>query len=115
MEKLIKLLNEYRKEKYPKSKLRYYKYDSLNNEFLSNCIPNDPEEKVLGKRFGFIKWLVEKDKVDMFDIANYIAFHNNYAFVATRELKDRNIDEDHLIMLLSIQEKPLQLLIQFLK
>ena len=71
--------------------------------------------KIISKEYEFIKWLVEKNKVDTFDIANYIAFHNDYAFVATRELKDRNIDEDHLIMLLSIQEKPLQLLIQFLK
>ena len=102
MEKLIELLNVYRKEKYPKSKLRYYKYDSLNHVFLSNCIPNDSEEKVLGRRFWFIQRLVKHFMFDMTKIDARIALSD---FNAT----------DRMLMALAISEDPITLLIDCLE
>jgi len=105
MENLIKLLNEYRKEKYPKSKLRYYKYDSLNKEFLSNCIPNDSEEKVLGKRFWFVKRLVDNKKINFVKVKD----NDDWYYI---DLNDKYLD---LLALLSIQDNPLDFLVKILK
>lgn len=65
MEKIIELLNEYTKQSY--DDYSFFKYIEPTHSFY---ISDDgyesyiPEETILSKRFGFISWLVENDKID---------------------------------------------------
>lgn len=116
MEKLIDLLNECWKEKYPKSKLRYYKYDSLNNDFISNWVLNDSEEKVLGKRYWFIERLVKNDKIDFRKVIEKeieIWFKLMRIKDYPKKIKEEDVEE--ILMVLSIQDEPIEFLVSILK
>ena len=114
MERLIELLNEYEKET---KKSEYSQWRDLlwgRPQYL-RCDTVESELLIISKGYHFIKWLVENDKIDIFHLDNYIAFHNDYRFVANRELRDKNVDEDHLLMLLSISDTPIEDLLLYLK
>ena len=66
MGKLLELLNEYTKQSY--DDYSFFKYIEPTHSFY---VVDDgyesymPEEVILGKRFGFIPWLVENDKINI--------------------------------------------------
>ena len=69
-----------------------------------------PTDTVIGKRYGFIKWLVENDKIDQKGI--------EYKFQDVLfELEEEIVKEksDFLIMLLSISDTPIEDLLLYLK
>lgn len=101
MEKLIELLNEYEwQESWSYSK-EYWIYiwwgDSLDYE----CF-------ICSKKFWFIKWLVENDKIDLDKFKYHIKYEDE-----ERETNPTFIDE--LIMILSISNAPIEYLCLLLK
>lgn len=118
MEKLIELLNEHFKEKYKNSKrnlIYFERYDDVNHWFNMN---NEDrvynwfvaEETILGKRYGFIKWLVENDKVNTRNL-NLQVFKSMFSNDGTVEISY----EELILMLLAISDEPIEFLIDLLK
>ena len=115
MEKLIELLNEYDKINEYINKWFRNEYWRLDREFgwatvESSCL------KVISKDYGFIKRLVDNDKIDLDIIPNKIKeiwipmlleWKIEYGFDSS--------DYYWVLMLLSIQSEPLQFLISILK
>lgn len=108
MEKLIELLNEYYKER--------YNTDVFEVDTFSDYSPNDrgyfnyvdrswgiSEADIISKRYWFIKRLVENDKIDKEKIIRAETMH----------LKD--VNENYLLMMLAIQEQPIEVLVSILK
>ena len=102
--KLIELLNEY--EKHNKSDL-YYKFKLENWElYCYNDVSDvlwtmqDEAMVICSKKFWFIKWLVENEKIDL-DGYPDIDFFNG--------------DVNNLLMYLAIQDEPINFLISILK
>jgi len=62
-------------------------------------------ETIISKKFGFIKRLVDNDKID-----DELKYNNLYRAIE----KDFNKD-DRIIMLLSIQDNPIEFLISILR
>ena len=60
---------------------------------------------LISKKFGFIKWLVENDKID---------FENNYLSISKTYIEEYPKYES-LLMLLSISDTPIEDLISYLK
>lgn len=110
MKKLIKLLNEYMeyKGRFSLYKLTRFKwveidydlftFEMKNWEYLYNL-------HILSKRFWFIKWLVENDKLD----------EEELQLTLCDELKRFYKDYEILIMQLSISDKSIYDLIKLLK
>ncbi len=127
MEKLIELLNEYLNDKvgYIQYHNEYWfkqtktKYEVEWERFLQ-------DEYVLGKKFWFIKWLVENDKIgrDKCWFKNEWLSWNWYdsgiAFVQNYDNDTFKISEFYspylqLLMLLSISDTPIEFLVSILK
>lgn len=110
MGKIIGLLNEYTKQSY--DDYSFFKYIEPTHSFY---ISDDgyesyiPEETILSKRFGFISWLVENDKIDTRKIDE-----DRLETIQYSE-KERVTICDWLLMLLSIQDEPMNFLIPLLK
>ena len=66
------------------------------------------DEKVLSKKFWFIKRLVENDKIDLMKLKKWI---EDNKFYCAKWGKITNM----LLMLLSIQDNPIEFLISILK
>ena len=78
------------------------------------------DEKVLSKKFWFIKWLVENDKIDIVKVyENLTDYEIEIRIRAVKELLENNEEDTiaylKLLMLLSIQENPIDFLISILK
>ena len=114
MEKLLNLLNEWYLERYGTNPhfVRfddylgndYWFFHSLNNENLMI------ETEVWTKKYWFIKWLVENDKIETNHLSLQ-AFKNIFSggwFVKVSDL-------EVLLMLLSISDTPIEDLISYLK
>lgn len=104
MEKLIDLLNKEMQEKekaWPKL-ARFTSYDGINKVFNLNNGCSFCVEFVLSKRYGFIKWLVGKNKIDLLKLDNRIAlsWFNKV---------------ERVLMALTIQENPTEFLNSVLK
>lgn len=103
MEKLIKLLNEYDKTNNYFNRWFRDEYWRLDREYgwstvTSSCL------KVISKEYGFIKWLVDNDKIDeSLRNAGVELYHTSY-----------NMHEA-ILMLLAIHDKPIEFLISILK
>ena len=69
-------------------------------------------ETIISKKFWFIKWLVENDKIDR-DKVNEKSEYKIYYSGTPREVKQTSIDG--LLMLLSISDTPIDLLCSLLK
>jgi len=83
MEKFIELLNEYENT------------DNWENRYQVEF----KESKIISKKFWFIKWLVENDKID-FDKFPQVMEYSDY---------------ESLLMILSISDTPIDDLISYLK
>ena len=105
MEKLIELLNEYSwcdveiKKREDKSDL--YLLDGF-----AVC-----EERILWKKYWFIRWLVENDKIER----NEFIHKSRDWDIFNEKLSAKEDDYLCLLMLLSIQDEPIRFLISILK
>ena len=109
MEKLIELLNEY-VEKHNKSDL-YYKFELENWElYCYNDVSDvlwtmqDEAMVICSKKFWFIKWLVENDKID------YMKIRDRWG-----DMQYHFTDDELLLMTLAIQDDPIGFLVSILK
>ena len=117
MKKLIELLNEHRVElahgNIQNQTMWHYNWYvfwfwDLNSQ---NCVL-----LIISKEYWFIKWLIDNDKVDR-NFIDYAEIHET-----KRELESNYQPEDierqyyeKLLMLLSIQDNPIEFLISVLK
>lgn len=118
MEKLISLLNEYKEDalyvfvEYNKELHWFDMLDDGKNTFLW-------EETILWKRYGFIKWLVDNDKIDIKELVKW-EIKSWWEFEEYPEITE--ISEEHwnkyyselCLMLLSIQDNPIEFLLSIL-
>ena len=97
MEKLIEYYNEYNQKKNLKEYYDYIKDIELPEKFDSLTFLKD-----------FCKWLVKNDKIDLekLDTPEYIDLWDDFMKLS---------DSDYLIMILSIQDNPIEYLCSILK
>ena len=118
MEKLIELLNEYEKEI---KKSEFYEWEKwiwwdtnlfrrdTRDEEWSHLYSDTADTYVISKKFWFIKWLVENDKIDTESYCRITSIERKWE-------KDVYRDEvDSLLMLLAIQDEPIDFLCSILK
>jgi len=114
MDKLIKLLNEYDKiNEYINNRFRN-EYWCLDREFgwatvESSCL------KVISKDYGFIKRLVDNDKIN---IDKYYEFMTNENIDISNACWELDMDKEfyyELLMILAVQENSIEFLISILK
>ena len=98
MEKLEKLLKEYAPN-------------------YCNDLPNGiiMDELVISKKFWFIKWLVENDKIDINEEWNDYEKTNLYCNSDFFQLQKHYSYYESLLMLLAIQDEPIEFLVSILK
>ena len=72
------------------------------------------DDVVISKRFGFIYWLVENDKIDKKKINKLIKWQEVWYGYEVQEEEYYSIYES-LLMLLSISDNPIEFLISILK
>jgi hypothetical protein len=102
MQKLIELLNEYRREKVNKqSWITEWHYNAFTFS-LDNISWQQAELLIISKQYWFIKWLVENDKIEKWSL-----FYNTW------DLPDDDVSK--LLMLLSIQDEPIRFLCEIIK
>lgn len=114
MEKLLKLLNEYKplgpqKEEYCIEGTELYIKTRIYAE-VDNYL--NYTTQVISKKFWFIQWLVLGSKIDTDELIKH------WYVVKTHdldELWDNYSYEDSLLMLLAIQDDPISFLISILK
>ena len=108
MEKLIELLNEYD---------QYIQSDGTHtdnfwwyvSQWHSAVFPKEVWiERIISKHYGFIKWLVDNDKIDLMKLKKWI---EDNKFYCAKWGKITNM----LLMLLSIQDNPIEFLVSILK
>jgi len=130
MEKLIRFINEYGKTGncWPFQTYRIEPATDYTSSYLVLSWDDDrvwdwkdwflEVPRLISKEYGFIWWLVENDKID-FDIANsdiskdIVLWREPdfYDFMIYR----RFLDEEKLLMLLSISDTPIDDLVSYLK
>lgn len=107
MEKLIELLNEYEEEE------ELYEYDNwiINTWYDMQEVWKDLVElEIISKKFWFISRLFENDKIDI-----YTNLKNNWTFRREFYAIEGRKEYERLIMLLSVEDNPIQYLIDLLK
>ena len=109
MEKLIELLNEYEKEKNPKTEYKwfssYYKplcyWFKVPFQWWHDNWEDYSEEIATSKQYWFIKWLVENDKIDKSKVFSFI------------DTADKPYED--ILCLLALSDEPIEDLISYLK
>lgn len=121
MEKLLELLNEYEKEI---KKSEFYEWEKwvwwdtnlfrrdTRDEEWSHIYSDTADTYVISKKYGFIKWLVENDKIGTDPIRTRVK--RVYVELEPREFTPQDFT-DRVIMLLSISSSPIEDLISYLK
>ena len=119
MEKLIELLNEYENRDLELEEWEESNARTENNWHLrfngANKVQFDTymfDSLALSKKYWFIKWLVENEKID------YEKLSKEWFIVRTYDLDEIGESFDYverLLMLLSIQDEPLEFLVSILK
>ena len=105
MDKLIELLNE-RDIKYWSKRKRYFVPNRICWEWCDNSECSDL--LIISEKFWFIWWLVDNDKIDLLKLT---CMNPRYT-----EILDSDFSwEDRIIMILSIQDNPIEFLISILK
>ena len=118
IETLIELLNEY-VEKHNKSDL-YYTFELEKDSWWLFCYDDVTDHKwwtmqdeamvIISKKFWFIKWLVDNDKIDRDKELKENWLFRKY-FYDLEYVKNY----DRLVMWLSVEDEPIQFLISILK
>jgi hypothetical protein len=88
--KLLELLNEYNFQEY--NVKRFFKEENVNNVMKA--------EWIISKRYWFIKWLVENDKINKSKVFSFIDTDGTY---------------EDILCLLALSDEPIEDLISFLK
>jgi len=123
MEKLIELLNEYGKTSncWPFETCRLEQATDYTSSYLVLSWDDNWEwdwkdwhlevPRLISKEYGFIKWLVENDKIDRDKV------RGKSDFFPVEKVPEYNSYSDYesLLMLLSIQDNPIEFLISILK
>jgi len=122
IKKLIELLNEYEKE-VKKSEIVWsidndwdicrQTYEWVDyNEYTEYMNTNN----LISKSFWFIKWLVDNEKIDRNNVreGNYWREFNDYWTIPNSK-RDKEIQIERLLMILSIQDNPIEFLCSVLK
>ena len=118
MEKLIELLNEYWEYDLVEHNWEICKWDT-DDEWEIN-IYTDYTNNIISKKFWFIKWLVENDKISndwikpRTDLVKEITIVD-YKTGDAIWWKNKYTEVEQLIMYLSIQDEPINFLISILK
>lgn len=129
IEKLIELLNEYEKEV---KKSEFYEWEKwiwwatnlfrrdTRDEEWSHIYSDTADTYVISKKYGFIKWLVENDKIDIVKVyENLTNYEIEIRIRAVKELLENNEEDTiaylKLLMLLAIQDEPIRFLCEILK
>lgn len=100
MEKLIELLKTFEEERVEK-----LKSDVWANDYISPRIWTESDVtiynklQVISKEYWFIKWLVDNDKIDIDKL----------------DSRYSKVEYEPLLMLLSIQDNPIEFLVSILK
>ena len=123
MEKLIEILNEYEKskdfrdyewriEKKSKERMCWTEIMWMSWEQFTWAYINDEEMEriIISKKYEFIKWLVENDKIDRDKKLKENWLFRKY-FYDLEYVKNY----DRLIMWLSVEDEPIEFLISILK
>ena len=105
MEKLIELLNKYKKIKWYDWNTKITNYDTDTGSF-TNGYSWLEYEIVIGKRYWFIQWLVDNEKIDKDKVELLSVFQETWWYY--------NLYQS-LLMILSIQDEPIDFLISILK
>ena len=124
MEKLIELLNEYKKTRVKEYWLEFNIWeekwelhiiidDWQDNYSWWTCDTDIAISYIISKKFWFIKWLVENDKIDR----DGIIINSDFMPIAFDRKWEKYewSEEKQLLMLLSISDKPIEDLISYLK
>ena len=112
IEKLIELLNEYWEYDLVEHNWEICKW-TTDDETGEMNIYTDYTNNIISKKFWFIKWLVENDKIDRDEIIISSDFMP-VAFDRKWEKYEWS-EEKQLLMLLSISDTPIEFLISLLK
>jgi hypothetical protein len=102
MEKLVELLNEYEKERWT-NRVCYWVDIGVFQLFIMSEWITYRFSYVISKEYWFIKWLVENEKIDFSNIDFYFLQREQYT------------KTESLLMLLAIQDNPIEFLISILK
>lgn len=97
MDKLIELLNEYAKVLGIWDYVWWHNKKTVENSYY-----------IFTKKFWFIQWLIENDKIDLLKLT---CMNPRY----TPILDSDSSWEDRIIMILSIQDNPIEFLISILR
>jgi len=126
MEKLIRLINEYGKTGncWPFETCRLEPATDYASSYLVLSWDDNWEwdwkdwhleiPRLISKEYGFIWWLVENDKIDLWKIKKLYRKSNEHSTHTYPILYDYSYDES-LLMYLSIQDEPIKFLISILK
>lgn len=121
--KLLELLNEYEKDWVNEFETYVERwYCERTYQILSGKWENSNELKpceIISKRYWFIKWLVENDKIDKRKIdtrlVRNVESHYDEDWYWVENSYEDYSDTDTLLMLLSISDTPIEDLISYLK
>lgn len=109
MKKLLKLLNEYKKGK----PFQFTGYDEeywmFNTNLNAEGNTSLPAETIICKKFWFIQWLVDNDKIDIQWAKNLLYESDIFNPLPYTDLAER------LIMYLAIQDDSISFLVSILK
>ena len=112
MEKLLNLLNEFKEGKsfkFTKYDEKYWMFDTDLNRDGNTSLP---EETIICKKFWFIQWLVENDKIVLQKgIIRRVKYDNYWVL----EDIHRYSAYESILMYLAIQDDPIEFLISILK
>lgn len=112
MEKLLQLLNEFKKDESFQFIGYNEKYWVFNTDLNIGGDNSLPEETIVSKKFWFIQWLVENDKVGiLWDVIKDIQYWGHWQI----ENVDTYDKYDSLLMLLAINDDPIKFLVSILK
>ena len=113
MKKLLQLLNEYQTQR--RGKFKFSSYDINSSAFIIEKNPRMVlwEENIVCMRFWFIKWLVENDKIDYSKVGEIV---NGYKWsLREKAFVVSDCVYESMLMLLAIQDNPIEFLISILK
>ena len=117
MEKLIELLNEYEENRpmelprqYRRKEMPTFKWWLVAISEYDDEMEDNSDLLAISKFNWFIKWLVDNDKIDFYTILK-----ENWTFRKEFYAIENKKEYERLIMLLAIQDSPLELLISILK
>lgn len=119
MEKLIKYLNQFEEVKAKYWNMfcnwRYIWWRPICTTIRDlNKIVQFSDLLIISKEYEFIKWLVDNDKIEWSKLKR-VFYKQNENNTATYPVMSAYSDYECLLMLLSIQDEPIEFLVSILK